>query len=99
MKTFRPFVTALSIALAITAARATTVIPPSFDQLVQDAELIIQGTVSDVKSQWIGEGGQRHIVTFVTVNVEDAVKGDPGASYTLRMLGGTVGDETLEVSD
>ncbi|MFL6542117.1 MAG: hypothetical protein ACJ8I9_03025 [Chthoniobacterales bacterium] len=99
MKTFRPLFIAVTAALALSTARATTVIPPTFDQLVQDAELIFQGTVTDVKSQYVGEGGQRHITTYVTVKVEDAVKGDPGASYTLRMLGGTVGDETMEVSD
>jgi hypothetical protein len=27
------------------------------------------------------------------------LKGQPGTSYTIRMLGGTVGDETLEVTD
>ncbi len=85
--------------LAVCGTQATTVIPPTFDELVSQAELIFQGTVSDVQSQWAGEGGQRHIVSYVTVQVEDAIKGDPGASYTLRMLGGTVGDETMEVSD
>jgi hypothetical protein len=99
MKTFRPLFLALTAALALSTARATTVIPPTFDQLVQDAELIFQGTVTDVKSQFVGEGAERHITTYVTVKVEEAVKGDPGATYTLRMLGGTVGDETMEVSD
>jgi hypothetical protein len=80
-------------------ARATTVIPPSFDELVGQAEVIFQGTVSDVKSQWTGEGAERHIVTYVTLNVEDAIKGDPGATYTMRMLGGTVDGTTMEVSD
>ncbi len=99
MKTLRPLLLAASALLVLTTARATTVVPPTFDELVQEAQLIVQGTVTDVKSQFIGEGSNRHIVTFVTVSVEDALKGDPGASYTFRMLGGTVGDETLEVSD
>lgn len=80
-------------------AQATTVIPPNFDQLVAEAEVIFQGTCTEVKSQWVGEGGQRHIVTYVTFQVEDALKGSPGASYTMRMLGGTVDDATMEVSD
>jgi hypothetical protein len=85
--------------LAALSARATTVIPPTFDQLVNDAEFIFQGNVTDVRSQWIGEGGQRQIVSYVTFKVEDAVKGSPGASYTIRMLGGTVGDITMAISD
>jgi hypothetical protein len=89
------------VALAIPSIRltATTVIPPTFDQLVQQAELIFQGTVTDVKSSWEGEGAQRHISTYVTFQVQDNVKGSAGSSYTIRMLGGTVGDFTMEVTD
>jgi hypothetical protein len=96
MKTFRLLALLLAVGFS---ARATTVIPPTFDQLVSDAEVIIQGTVTDVQSQFVGEGAQRHIFTYVTVKVEDAIKGNPGSTYTFRMLGGTVGDQTLEVSD
>jgi hypothetical protein len=78
---------------------ATTVIPPSFDDLVSRAEMIIQGSVTDVRSEWTGEGAQRHIMSYVTVKVEDAIKGNPGATVTLQMLGGTVGAETMQVSD
>ena len=99
MKIIRPIFLVLCLCLAVSAARATTVIPPTFDELVGQAELIFQGTVTDVKSQWAGEGGQRHIVSYVTVQVEDALKGNPGATFTMRMLGGTVDDETMEVSD
>jgi hypothetical protein len=89
------------VAVAISCIRvpATTVIPPTFDQLVQQAELIFQGTVTDMKSVWEGEGAQRHISTYVTFQVEDTVKGNPGKSYTIRMLGGTVGDLTMEITD
>jgi hypothetical protein len=85
--------------LALTRVSATTVVPPTFEQLVQQAELIFQGTVTDSRSVWEGEGGQRHIETYITFNIEDNLKGQPGTSYTIRMLGGTVGDETLEVTD
>jgi hypothetical protein len=87
------------IGLAFAGITATTVIPPTFDQLVKQAELIFQGTVTDARSVWEGEGGQRHIETYVTFKVDDSVKGDAGNSYTIRMLGGTVGDQTMEVSD
>ena len=63
------------------------------------AEIIFQGTVTEVKSQWTGEGAQRHIVSYVTFQVDEAVKGDAGASYTLRLLGGTVDGQTMEVTD
>ena len=87
--------------LIVTApgVKATTVIPPTFDELVNQAELIFQGNVTEAKSEWVGEGAQRHIMSYVTFKVDDVLKGDPGQSYTIRMLGGTVAGETMEVSD
>jgi hypothetical protein len=99
MKTARFFALLLGTTAALATARATTVIPPSFDELVAQAQVIFEGTVTDVQSQWVGEGGQRHIVSYVTMKVEDPIKGEPGATYTLRMLGGTVGDQTMRVTD
>ena len=99
MKTLRSLLLMLCAALVIANARATTVIPPTFDQLVGDAELIFQGTVTDVRSQWIGDGAERAVVSFITFQIEDALKGNPGGSYTIRMLGGTIDGKTWEVTD
>ena len=99
MKTLRSFLLLSCAALAIAGARATTVIAPTFDELVIEAELIFQGAVTDVRSEWIGEGAERRIVSYVTFQVEEALKGAPGESYTIRMLGGTVDGQTLQVSD
>jgi len=82
------------IAISFTYITATTVIPPTFEQLVQQAELIFQGTVTDVRSVWEGEGAQRHINTYVTFQIGENMKGNAGSSYTI-----TVGDETMEVTD
>ena len=78
---------------------ATTVIPPTFEQLVDQAEVIFRGSVTNVSSQWIGEGAERHIVSYITFKVKDALKGAPGESYTMRTFGGTVGDETMNIGD
>lgn len=94
------FALALGAMLALVpGARSTTVIAPTFDQLVDDAETIFQGSVTGVQSLWVGEGAQRHIVTYVTFLVEDAVKGTAGPTYTMRMFGGTVDGMTMAVSD
>ena len=85
--------------LALNHARAMTVIPPTFDELVGQADLIFEGTVSEVKSERIGEGAERRIVTYVTFAVDEPIKGEPGSAYTIRMLGGTVDGETMEVTD
>lgn len=87
------------IGITLVRVTATTVVPPTFEQLVKQAEVIFQGTVTDVKSVWEGQGAQRHIDTYVTFQVSDKVKGDAGSSYTIRMLGGTVGDDTMLITD
>ena len=99
MKKFPFFLSLACLCVGLHATRGTTVIPPTFDELVSRAEVIFQGTVTDVRSQWTGEGAQYRIESYVTFKVEDAMKGAPGESYTLRMLGGTVDGETMEVSD
>ncbi len=80
-------------------ATATTVIPPRFDELVSRAQIIFEGEVTGLQSQWIGEGAQHRIVTFVTFKVDDTLKGDAGATYSIRLLGGTVDGRTMEVTD
>ncbi len=86
------------LAVAV-SARATTVIPPDFDHLVSRAQVIFEGDVTAIQSQWIGEGAEHRIVTFVTFKVDDSLKGDAGTSYTIRMLGGTVDGRTMSVTD
>ena len=71
----------------------------AFDQLVNQAELIFQGTVSDLRPQWMGEGAERHIVTFVTFKVDDSIKGALNETYTIRMFGGTLDGQTMEATD
>ena len=99
MKRANYLILCAAIGLLLSIARATTVIPPTFDELVNQAEVIFQGNVINLKSEWVGEGAQRHIMSYVTFKVEDTLKGDPGQSYTIRMLGGTVNGETMGVSD
>ena len=81
------------------AARALTVVPRSFDELVARADIVFKGTVVHVNPQWIGEGQSRRIVTFVTFQVDETYKGAPERNQTLRFLGGTVDGTTLEVPD
>ena len=99
MKLLRSLTLVSLLSLALSGARATTVIPPTFDELVTKAETIFEGTVTGSRSEWTGEGSNRHIVTYVTFKIEDAIKGAPGSDYTLRMFGGTVDGQTMEVSD
>jgi hypothetical protein len=99
MKLLRSLLFLSLISLAFPAANATTVIPPTFDELVTKAEAIFEGTVTGTRSEWTGEGTNRHIVTYVTFKIQDAIKGAVGAEYTIRMFGGTVNGQTMEVTD
>ncbi len=99
MKIYRQLLLTAVALFSVADLRATTVIPPTFDQLVDQAEVIFQGGVTEVRSQWVGEGAQRHIVSYVTFHIEDTLKGDAGATYTMQLLGGTVDGETMEVTD
>jgi hypothetical protein len=99
MKPFRSFLLLSCLAFSLATIRATTVIPPTFDQLVTNAEMIFEGTVTELRSQWTGEGNERHIVTYVTFKIEDPIKGALGADYTIRMFGGTVDGHTMEATD
>jgi hypothetical protein len=94
----KKYLFALAVSAIITVS-ATTVIPPSFNELVNEAEIIFQGTVTSVHHQWVGEGAQRHIVSYVTFKVEESLKGNPGKEITLRMFGGTVDGQTMQASD
>ena len=103
MKNFLAFGTLLLIgaggAFSPPSVRATTVIAPTFDDLVAKADCVVTADVTGLRSEWTGEGAKHHIVTFVTLNVQRTLKGEAAASLTLRVFGGTVGTDTMEVAD
>lgn len=79
------------------AARATTVIPPTFESLVSSANTIFVGEVINVRAEWIATPQGRAIMTHVIFKVEDVWKGAAGAVTQLDFMGGTVGAMTMEV--
>jgi hypothetical protein len=99
MKISRFFLSLAAIVALNATAPATTVIPPSFDQLVGQAQVIFQGSVTNVRSQWAGEGANRHIESYISFRVEESLKGTPGESYVMRVYGGTVGEDSMGIAD
>ncbi len=77
---------------------ATTVIPPDFDQLVNDSDYIIRAVVKSVNSayQATNSGGKK-IVTKVALDVKEVIAGTPPKDVVLEMLGGRVGNERMVV--
>ena len=88
---------AVSVAVllaAVTNSRATTVRKVSFDQLCARAEVVFSGVVTSVESR--RAEGSDAIHTYTTFSqVEWIVGGDASDSYTLRQLGGCVGQDCL----
>lgn len=85
------------LALCSTQVWATTVVPPNLDELVKEAEVIFEGNVTAIKSHWAGENETRRIETDFTFQVTETLKGDIPSTYVLHVLGGTVGDVSLDV--
>jgi hypothetical protein len=81
-------------------ANGTSVVPPSFAELVNEADAIYRGRVTAVQARRVeradGEGSV--IKTFVTFTVERVLKGPAHKEVTLEFLGGTIGEERMEVT-
>jgi hypothetical protein len=89
-----------ALAMASPPARATTVVPPNFAELVNDADAIYRGRVADVQSRRVPrpDGGGTVIKTFVTFTVDKVLKGAARSDIVLEFLGGTVDGQSLTVT-
>jgi hypothetical protein len=95
---FRPICLATILILSIIGSvDALSVVPRDFNQLVARAETIFKGTATQQYCTWKGEGEARRIVTLVTFRVEETYKGQDVSTLEIELLGGTVGDERLEI--
>ena len=87
----------IALGLLVTAS-ATTVVPPSFEELVDGSTLVFRGRVTAVQSGWSGEGAQRHLATRVTFAVERALKGEVPATLMLEFMGGERDGRRFEIA-
>lgn len=69
---------------------------PSLAELVERADTIVAGEVTDVQSAWTAD--RREIVTTVTLRPNRRFKGGDGSLTRFRIPGGTVGDTRLTVT-
>lgn len=90
----------LALPVLILCARATTVIAPSFDRLVDNSEYIVRATVKSVTSEWRDipdQPGSRYIASRVELDVGEVIKGSPPSPLVLEVAGGKVGDRELTI--
>jgi len=73
----------------VASVDATTVVPLSFEQLVNASSAVVYGRVADVRPQWTAD--RRFIETVVSVDVIRGMKGAPGESIAFTVPGGQVG--------
>ncbi len=76
---------------------ATSLVPTTFDNQVEEAAEIFRGKVTDVTAEWRETERGRVIFSRVSFEVLDRYKGELGATITLEFLGGTIGDESMIV--
>lgn len=79
-------------------SRATSVIPPDFNTLVNSADYVVRGVVKSVNSEWREKDGHKYIATKVEVEVRETIRGTPPAQVVLDMVGGRVGEDELVVT-
>jgi hypothetical protein len=90
---------ALMAALIAVPAFATTAVKLNLEQLVQRADLIVQGQVQSVSSQW--DEKRRLVFTYVSIRVDEPLKGEralKGQSVVIRQIGGNVGTIQMSVA-
>lgn len=84
--------------LSLTGAKATTVIPPTFEEMTDRADLVFVGKAVASRAEWRTVGTNRVIFTLADFEAVEVLKGNAEKLVTLQFLGGTVGEVTLEVS-
>lgn len=83
------FLAALLVALAVLPAKAVTVVPLSFQELVRQSSSVIYARVVDVRGQWTDD--RRSIDSLVTVEVIKGLKGTSASELTVTVPGGQIG--------
>lgn len=70
----------------------------TLDDLIARSPDIVVASVSSRRSEWEHYGSSRLIVTKVTLEIEQRLKGSAPRTLVVEVLGGTIGDETQRVS-
>ncbi len=106
MKSPQGRVTARLVGVSLVAAAISLPLPAraqpeadafSFDQLIDRAPLIVVATTTSRRAEWEFYGSSKLIITKVTMEVEQSLKGSAPRTLTVEVMGGTIGDQTQKV--
>jgi hypothetical protein len=92
----------LCMAVLVSVSSVAAAIGPEtgLDARAKKAKRVVVATVVDVDSSFAtNQHGDQLIVSRVTLNVEETLKGQHAEVVAVTVEGGTVGDLTLRVSD
>lgn len=87
----------VAIVAGAPAVRATTVVPPTFSELVAEAQTIARAKVTARECRWAFSPQGRVIKTYVTFTVLKTLKGEARETLTLEFLGGELDGEGMRV--
>jgi hypothetical protein len=91
---------ALALSALLPSVRATSIIAPDFDRLVNSADYVVRATVKSVTSDWRQnpDNPQRpYIGTLVELEVLEVISGTPPSPLVLDLVGGRIGDKELTI--
>lgn len=75
---------------------ATTVFRMELKEVVGKADAIVEGHVESVYSQW--DAQYRLVFTYISIGVDEFLKGEPRRSLLIRQLGGRIGSLDMNVA-
>jgi len=90
------FLLIAAITTIVTPLSATSVRRLSFEELIQTASTIVEGSVVDSRTYRTGDG--KLILTSYTINVQENLKGSSGSTLTVTTVGGRIGNTILHVA-
>jgi hypothetical protein len=84
---------------ASTLAASSSAGPVSIPDRVRGSEQVVVATIADVRATYeTNQFGDRLIVSHAKLQVNERLKGNAAQTVDVDVLGGTIGDVTLDVS-
>jgi len=91
---FIQLILTIGLMFGVAHAHALTSTEYSFDEQVQQADLILVGTVSQINSFWgQGRGADTIFSNIQLIDLEQIKGQHPDSNYNLRVIGGIIGDQ------
>ncbi|MBP8257442.1 MAG: hypothetical protein KAX37_08965 [Opitutaceae bacterium] len=96
---FAPFAMLMLCVMSATPGRAVSVIPPEFADLVTEATQIVRVRVTEISVRWDPSDQGPVIHTYVRAQTLTTLKGPRQPTIDVRLLGGQIGEVSMQVAD